>query len=176
MPDKRSGAGWLGRSAVARALGVSVSTVRRLEGTLLHPVHAAGGARRFDPDEVERARAHLGVAVAAVDTGFDARDDGDLAARLFPLFERGASFADVIGTTRASPESVRALYWEWRQGYRRPAPAPTAARPRAGKSDRDPDVGEADDDSTFAEWEREVRALDREQARIERLARPHRRH
>src|SRR5258708_36771601 len=94
-------AGWMGRSAVARALDVSVSTVRRLEGTALHPVRAEDGCWYFNPDEVERARTQLtppSTAQAAVG-GADSGDDGDLAARLFPLFQRGTSFAEAVLAT-----------------------------------------------------------------------------
>jgi hypothetical protein len=42
----------LTRSGVARALGRSIATVRRLEGSLLHPVRDARGVNRFNPSEV----------------------------------------------------------------------------------------------------------------------------
>jgi hypothetical protein len=38
---------------VARRLGKSVATVRRLEGTLLHPHRDTVGVNRFDPKEIE---------------------------------------------------------------------------------------------------------------------------
>jgi hypothetical protein len=41
------------RSAVAAILNVSVTTVRRIEGTLLHPVKGEDGIHLFDPAEVE---------------------------------------------------------------------------------------------------------------------------
>lgn len=41
------------RKQVARRLGKSVATVRRLEGHLLHPSRDSRGIHRFDPNEVE---------------------------------------------------------------------------------------------------------------------------
>lgn len=42
------------RGQVARRLGKSVATVRRLEGSLLHPRRDASGVLRFNPTEVDR--------------------------------------------------------------------------------------------------------------------------
>lgn len=42
------------RAHVARRLGKSIATVRRLEGTELHPKVDDRGVNRFDPNEVER--------------------------------------------------------------------------------------------------------------------------
>lgn len=44
----------LTRSQVARRLGKSIATVRRMEGVALHPQRDARGVQRFDPHEVER--------------------------------------------------------------------------------------------------------------------------
>lgn len=68
MPDgpARAGAGYtrdmLTRSGVAKRLGKSIATVRRMEGVELHPVVDARGVHRFNPDEVERvARGDCGA-------------------------------------------------------------------------------------------------------------------
>ena len=45
---------WLTRSQVARRLGKSVATVRRLESRVLHPKRGRSGAWLFDSDDVER--------------------------------------------------------------------------------------------------------------------------
>src|SRR5438477_12592565 len=47
--------GRLTRSQVARRLGVSVTTLRRMEGAQLHPEKGPGGVRLFDVAEVEAA-------------------------------------------------------------------------------------------------------------------------
>jgi hypothetical protein len=49
----------LSRIEVARRLGKSVATVRRLEGVELHPTRDSSGVHRFDPDEVERLAAKI---------------------------------------------------------------------------------------------------------------------
>ena len=46
----------LTRAQVARRLGKSIATVRRLEGTLLHPRLDYRGVNRFDPVDVEELR------------------------------------------------------------------------------------------------------------------------
>jgi hypothetical protein len=46
----------LTRSEVARRLGKSIATVRRLEYRVLFPVRDARGVHRFDESDVERAR------------------------------------------------------------------------------------------------------------------------
>ena len=45
---------WLTRSQVARRLGKSVATVRRLERSVLQPKRGRAGTWLFDPDAVER--------------------------------------------------------------------------------------------------------------------------
>ena len=49
----------LTRADVAERLGVSISTVRRFEGSRLHPVISDKGVRRFKPEDVERLAAAL---------------------------------------------------------------------------------------------------------------------
>ncbi len=44
----------LTRSAVAKRLGKSIATVRRMEGVELHPVRDERGVNLFDPAEVEQ--------------------------------------------------------------------------------------------------------------------------
>jgi hypothetical protein len=54
--------GRLTRKGAAEVLGVSVGTVRRLEGTVLHPLVDAGGIHLFEVSEVENvARESLGL-------------------------------------------------------------------------------------------------------------------
>jgi hypothetical protein len=51
----------LTRAQVARRLGKSIATVRRLEGDQLHPRRDDAGVYRFDSAEVDRLAAHLRV-------------------------------------------------------------------------------------------------------------------
>jgi hypothetical protein len=45
----------LTRSGVAKRLGKSIATVRRMEGVELHPTRGSNGVHLFDPDEVDAA-------------------------------------------------------------------------------------------------------------------------
>src|SRR5438093_13604502 len=49
----------LTRGQVAKRIGRSIATVRRIEGTLLHPQRDANGVLRFAPAEVDRLAARL---------------------------------------------------------------------------------------------------------------------
>jgi hypothetical protein len=62
----------LTRSQVARRIGRSVATVRRMEGRSLHPGHGPRGARIFDPDEVEDVAERIARSGRALDD--DQRD------------------------------------------------------------------------------------------------------
>lgn len=162
-----AGARRLTRGAVARTLGISVATVRRHEGSTLHPTQGADGVWYFDPADVEAARDLLAPRKRPAEAAAD--DLGNLAARVFPLFARGDSFADVVIATKLAPSTVRALHEEWRLGFRRAKP------PDPAPDDEDAeDVTAADravDERALSDWEEKMRALEREQARLDRLDR-----
>ena len=104
----------LTRHEVAMRLGVSVSTVRRLEFVRLHPVFDGAGTWRFDPAEVDalprspqrRRKASRHHRSAA----------GQRAARVFALFERGADLTYIVTTLKLEPRLVRRLHGEWARG------------------------------------------------------------
>jgi hypothetical protein len=162
------------RGVVAKALGVSIAAVRRLEGKkLLHPVQGKDGYWHFDSVEVEMARRRVARTQkltsgreAAVPEG--GAIEGQRAALLFPFFERGATLAEVIEKTQVAPAVARELFWEWRQGYAR---TDTSSPPSEDEVPDDAIPSAEEDEKAFAAWEAEVEALDREQARIDRLAR-----
>lgn len=93
---------------MARHLGVSVATVRRLEGVVLHPEISDARVRWFDPEEVSAVRESR-----AARPPTPKESDGAVAARVFELFKRGASLADVVISTKVHPSTVRDLYGEW---------------------------------------------------------------
>jgi hypothetical protein len=102
--------GKLRRTEVARRLGVSLTTLRRMEGTHLHPATGPDGIHLFDEAEVE----------AAVITyrGIRARSaakpsDGEIAAAAFELFDNGTSLVDVVKQLQVQPERVGALHRAW---------------------------------------------------------------
>jgi hypothetical protein len=125
---KRANAQRLTRSQVAERLGISVSTVRRYEGTKLNPQRGAGGAHWFEAAEVTalaaelanlpRMRRRLRNAVpppADPAAQRPARTPGEVAALVFEKFEQRFSLAEVVitvhvdrsGCTSCSPCGAR---------------------------------------------------------------------
>lgn len=60
------------RNQVARRLGKSIATVRRIEGVLLHPTRDERGVHHFEPDDVEALAVDVerGVVALSPDFGF----------------------------------------------------------------------------------------------------------
>lgn len=117
----------LTRRQVATRLGVSLSTVRRMEFVRLCPVCDGDGIWRFDPVEVEalpprtkRTRKTKRQRQAAV---------GRTAARVFKLFERGADLTYIVTGLKLEPRVVRGLHSDWLRGL-------TAEQPDARQTER----------------------------------------
>jgi hypothetical protein len=104
---------------VAERIGASVATVRRYEGTLLHPHVDQDGTHRFDPAEVTALAASR--ANQALDRGTirsakpapDSRTRGEMAALVFERFEQRQSHAEIVIGLRVEPEVVRELFDQW---------------------------------------------------------------
>lgn len=93
----------LTRRRVAEILKVARSTVRRWEGSLLHPRVKPNGVRVFDPEEVRRlAKSQPGSPPVV--------DEGEMCARAMELFEQGSSVGDVVKALRRPLDWVRRLY------------------------------------------------------------------
>src|SRR5688572_29614470 len=112
----------LTRDDVAKRLGVSISTVRRLEGTRLHPSIDANGARRFKASDVERLAKELEAeqrsprnAQQAVVRAAEI-PKGELAALVFERLEQRHSLSEIVIALRVPPEDVRDLYHTWLVG------------------------------------------------------------
>lgn len=108
----------LTRSQVADTLGVSISSVRRLEGDRLHPTVGPDGANHFDPAEVTALATELSTKrrprpTPAAPVKLSA---GELAARAFECFEQRYSLAEVVIALRVEPTVVRELFHEWQVG------------------------------------------------------------
>lgn len=99
----------VGRAEAARFLGVSESTVRRLEHTELPPVVENGvhrhSLRRLREFGLRRARCG-----GNVPTG---RCDGEIAGEAFGLFEERRGPAEVVRLLRVEPSVARELFREW---------------------------------------------------------------
>src|SRR5207245_4615575 len=101
--------GRLSRAEAAARLGVSVATVRRYEGTLLHATVDDAGAHWFSPKEVTALAASR--ANQAIDRGSirnakpvpEARTRGEIAARVFDRYGlRVAEAAEIDSLDRQS--------------------------------------------------------------------------
>ena len=98
---------FLRRAEAARLLGVSKSTLRRMEGTTLTPLVGPKNERLFLDEEV---RAVVVTRRARVEPESDA---GAVAAEAFARFDAGADVVDVVKTLRVAPELVESLYLRW---------------------------------------------------------------
>jgi len=112
----------LTRDDVARRLDLSVSTVRRLEGTRLHPLIDDKGVRRFKASDVERLAKELQAerrsprnAQQAVARAAE-MPPGELAALVFERLEQRHSLSEIVIALRVPPEDVRELYHAWLVG------------------------------------------------------------
>lgn len=110
----------LSRTQVAERIGASVATVRRYEGTLLHPLVDKDGTHRFDPKEVtalaaSRANQALGRGTIrnAKPVVPEARTRGEIAALVFERFEQRQSHAEIVIGLRVEPELVEELFDQW---------------------------------------------------------------
>jgi hypothetical protein len=94
------------RSEVASMLGVSVATVRRMEGKSLHP-KLTDGAWRFEIDEVKNVQRVPNAVVRRTPS------EGEIAAEIFLRFGEGQSLRQIVCECRQPVRVVRALYQEW---------------------------------------------------------------
>jgi hypothetical protein len=114
----------LSRKDVAALLGISTSTVRRLEFDGLTPVQDGNGVWRFNRDEVlaiaprfaQRRPGHGGTAALGVPSRLLHARKGRLAASVFRMFARHITLPQIVVATKQPPEVIRDLYREWSLG------------------------------------------------------------
>jgi transcriptional regulator with XRE-family HTH domain len=116
----------LSRAQVGDRLGISVSTVRRYEGSRLHPQIAADGVHWFDASEVAAFAAELANeprmlrrlrnAAGGSTAKPAARTADELAAQVFERLEQRHTLAEIVIGVRMAPERVRELHVQWCQG------------------------------------------------------------
>jgi hypothetical protein len=112
----------LTRDDVAKRLDVSISTVRRLEGTRLHPLIDDKGVRRFKASDVERLAKELQAEQRSPRNARQAvvraaeMPKGELAALVFERLEQRHSLSEIVIALRVPPEDVRELYHSWLVG------------------------------------------------------------
>lgn len=101
----------LTRAQVARRLGMSLSSVRRMEGEQLKPIVDARGVHHFEETEIQA----VFVRVRRARAPHDERADGTLAAAAFTLFRRGADVIAVVKELHETPEKIEQLFEEWKR-------------------------------------------------------------
>jgi hypothetical protein len=112
----------LTRDDVAKRLRVSISTVRRLEGTRLHPSIDGNSVRRFKASDVERLAKELEAEQRSPRNAQQAvvraaeMSKGELAALVFEKLEQRHSLSEIVIALRVPPEDVRELYHTWLVG------------------------------------------------------------
>jgi hypothetical protein len=112
----------LTRGQVAARLNVSVSTVRRYEGNLLHPTVDEHDVRWFAENEVAALAATMVNAAPTKQSArarvsgtrtAEERSAGEIAALAFERFEQRQSLAEIVIGLRVAPDIVRALFEQW---------------------------------------------------------------
>ena len=117
---------WPRRGEAAKRLGISVATLRRYEGKLIHPIKDKNGEHRFDPQELDALAEKLrkrGVRKAASKQRTDAprpapsrdappepRVSGATTKRAFEMFEQKYSRARVTIELGEPIENVNWLH------------------------------------------------------------------
>ena len=98
------------RREAARILHCSRDNVRRLDrvGQLKSSKQDRNGTFTYDRAEIEDlARAR----------GLDVKPTGELAARVFAMFEARKRFVEIVIETQQEPETVRALWQQYQAGF-----------------------------------------------------------
>src|SRR5882724_9074736 len=119
----------LKRGDVARRLGLSQSTVRRMEGKTLQPSLGPRGTRYFVEEHVEAVL----VRIRRTQLAEPPDSTGALAAQVFERFRCGLNAVDVVKELRIDPDWVETLAADWHAYGRRccfenPNYAPCVAR------------------------------------------------
>lgn len=97
----------LKRSQAARMLGVSTTTLRRMEGTVLSPEVGPDGVHRFRESHIRELVMHRETAPAPE------RYDGVMAAHVFELLDQGVHPVDIVKRLALDPRSVQAIHEQW---------------------------------------------------------------
>ena len=99
----------LRRTEAARLLDMSVSTLRRREGEVLHPIVGENGVHLFDEAQVRSVSITLRGREAIGALG----GSGETAAEVFTLLDEGEHPVDIVKRLRLSPDVVTALHGQW---------------------------------------------------------------
>jgi hypothetical protein len=101
----------LTRRDVAVRLGISVSSVRRMEGVHLFPTQGADGVWRFDAAEIEYFASRRPHRVQRRKRSRE--QPGAAAAKVFRMIEGNMTLSEIVIAARQPPEVVRRMYEQW---------------------------------------------------------------
>jgi hypothetical protein len=99
------------RADVARRLGLSQSSVRRMEGTVLQPIVGPNRVRYFVEEHVEAVFIRIRHTQSVEQTDIP----GPLAAQVFERFRSGLNAVDIVKELRIDPELVEQLATDWQR-------------------------------------------------------------
>jgi hypothetical protein len=103
----------IGRTAAARILGVSTTTVRRGEGRSLPAPIKVDGMNVFREDEIRAISIRTRIGSAKDTGGLSSAYTGEKAAEVFGLFDDGTNPIDVVKRLKLHPELVELLFLQW---------------------------------------------------------------
>jgi hypothetical protein len=108
----------LTRAQVARRLGKSIATVRRMEGVLLHPECDSNGVHQFDADDVDSIRSSRAPSTARHMAASATPRGGDSAGRSDARGLRDAAIlVRQVKEQNAELKKALLLVFEWGIGY-----------------------------------------------------------
>lgn len=143
----------LTRRQAAERLGVSVTSVRRMEGQQLHPQQDDRGHWLFAAAEVAKLASALkprrkrdGSRGARPQT---TAQDGVLAAQVFKAFHLGYDLRDIVMEYKVPPAVVRELFTEWSLSL------------KGGEQKRRAEQVRADEQRSERDWAKFMKARDR---------------
>lgn len=97
------------RAEAAKILGTSYQNVRKLQRNgHLHSSPDRYGVHRFERREVETLARKRGLQI---------KPSGELAARVFAMFERRCRFAEIVIETQQPPETIQRLWQQYMAGF-----------------------------------------------------------
>ena len=140
----------LKRAEAARRLGVSTSSVRRMEGTDLQPIVGPDGVRYFAEEQIEAVY----VRIRRTHRMESADDSGMVAGRVFEHLNAGTNPADIVKNLRLEPEPVGQLVEQWQRLARAVLLTRDQARAIQRSLGGDPIVDEASLLTAISEYKR----------------------
>jgi hypothetical protein len=99
----------LTRAEAAALRRCSISSVRRLEGDVLHPIVGPDGVHRFDRAEITR------LASSRSPLPIHGSKEGERDARVFEAFEEGKGLREIVTTLRLPVDLVSKLHVSWQK-------------------------------------------------------------